>query len=135
MHWGEAGLLHICSRNLSSPRPNPNQTRDLPLCQGKAQNRGFQPLWPHLETTTLTKSETITVLGRNRGSSSLPFQRFKPSLCPQQLEDSHHIGDKHGSLRVPTPAPGPRVLPPIRAQLSLSPGEAPAPSWLWLKPL
>ena len=72
MHWGEAGLAHICSHNLSSPRPNPNQIRDLPLCQRKAQNCGYQPVWPHLETTTLTKAETITVLGRNGGSTSSP---------------------------------------------------------------
>ena len=67
-----SGLAHICSHNLSSLRPNPNQIKDLPLCQGKAQNCGFQPVWPHLETTTLTKAETITVLGRNGGSTSNP---------------------------------------------------------------
>lgn len=124
MHWGEAGLAHLCSRNLSSPIPNPNQTRDLHC----ARNCDFHPLWLHPATTTLTKAETITVLGRNGGSSSLPLQHFKPSLRPQQLEDSHHTGEKHGPLRVPAPAPGARACLPSGSQPRGSPSSSPAPA-------
>ena len=50
-HWGEAGLAHIGGRKLSSPRPNPNQTRDLHCAREKLRTltftlSGFTPQQP-----------------------------------------------------------------------------------------
>ena len=110
MHWGEAGLAHICSRKLSSPRPNPNQTRDLHCAREKLRTVAFslsgltlkQQPWPkqrpslcwgetevapvcHSSTwsphSALNNLRTAITLGRSMAPSGFLLQHLGPASC------------------------------------------------------